>query len=361
VGCGAGGEAGVAEFSIGEGCVPMLTRIDRTKVTETVAAHLPDPRNVSIADSLDEAREIVSNNIYPHRLRVVQPVPKSLMCLTSALDLGECGLGYVQYGHDVIIQSGAITEFLLVKSTIGGHGRVTCGEHTVTSTPRSIIMTSMTEQTDILMTSQCQHLTVRICRAALEERIAEKIGRPLTEPLRFDLETAVDSDFGSGWLQLLSHICLLSATAPRVLAAPEVRRQYARTLIEMLVHAAPHNYSTPIEEAASRPLPWHVRRARDYVHNHIVDIRSVADIAASIGVTTRTLQSGFRKSFNMAPAEYIRRTRVEALHQALLEATAGQSVTDLMQAVGIVNFGRYAHYYRKQIGVMPSVTLKRKM
>jgi hypothetical protein len=30
-----------------------------------------------------------------------------------------------------------------------------------------------------------------------------------------------------------------------------------------------------------------------------------------------------------------------------------------MQAVGIVNFGRYAHYYRRRIGVPPSVTLKR--
>jgi hypothetical protein len=63
----------------------------------------------------------------------------------------------------------------------------------------------------------------------------------------------------------------------------------------------------------------------------------------------------------MTPAEYIRRTRVETLHQALLGAAAGQSVTDLMQAVGIVNFGRYARYYRQQVGVVPSVTLKRKM
>ena len=61
----------------------------------------------------------------------------------------------------------------------------------------------------------------------------------------------------------------------------------------------------------------------------------------------------------MTPAEYIRRMRVEALHQALLDANGGQSVTDLMRAVGIMNFGRYAHYYRQQVGVAPSVTLKR--
>src|SRR5262249_15695288 len=146
-----------------------------TTVAETVTKYLPDLRNVKTADSLDEAREVVSANIYPHRLRVVEPVPKSLMCLTSALDLGECALGYVQYGHDVIIQSGTITEYLLVKLTMSGRGRVTCGDHTVSSTASSIIMTSMTARTDILMTSECRHLTARICREALEERVEEKI------------------------------------------------------------------------------------------------------------------------------------------------------------------------------------------
>jgi AraC-like DNA-binding protein len=342
--------------------MPMLAKIDQTRLERAVVQHLPNTQNVATADSLDEACDVVGRNIYPHRLRLVGPTAPSVMCLTSALNLGDCALGYVQYGHDVVIQSGVITEYLLVKSTIGGNGRVTCGDHTVTSTPRSIIMTSMTARTDILMTSQCRHLTARVCRQALETRIAEKLGRRLSEPLRFELEAAADSDFGRGWLQLLAHICHLSATAPAVLASEDVRRQYSRTMIEMLVHTAPHNYSAALEQASTlHSIPWHVRRARDYVHNHIADIRSVADIAASIGVTTRTLQGGFRKAFNMTPAEYIRRTRVEALHQSLLSADGRQSVTDLMQAVGIVNFGRYAHYYRQLIGEAPSATLKRSM
>lgn len=334
----------------------MLVKLD-----ETVQRHLPNRQNVAQADTLEEARELVSQNIYPHRLQVAPSAGPALMCVTSALNLGDCALGYVQYGHDVNIHSGIIAEYLLVKSTIGGHGRVTCSDQTVVTTPRSIIMTSMTARTDIFMTSQCRHLTARICREALEARIEEKLGRKLTEPLQFGLEVAADSDFGRGWHQLLAHLCDLSASAPRVLASEDVRRQYSRTMIEMLVHSAPHNYSTALEEAVTQPIPWHVRRARDYVHDHIADIRSVADIAASIGITTRTLQSGFRKAFNVTPAEYIRRTRIEALHQALLNAASGDSVTDLMQAVGIVNFGRYAHYYRQQIGVVPSVTLKRNM
>jgi AraC-like DNA-binding protein len=330
-------------------------------VEESIARYLPNVQNVSTADSLDEAREIVGKNIYPHRLRVGAPARSNLMCLTSALDLGECALGYVQYGHDVIIEAGIVTDYLLVKSTVAGHGRVTCGSHTVTSTPHSIIMTSMTAPTEILMTSQCRHLTARIRRDALEARIAEKIGRRRTDPLRFELEAVSNSDFGRGWHQLLAHICNLSASAPTLLASEAVRRQYSRIMIEMLVHSASHNYCAALDETLTHPIAWHVRRARVHIHDHIAEIRSVAEIAASIGVTTRTLQNGFRKAFNMTPAEYIRRTRVEALHKALLTANREWNVTELMQTVGIVNFGRYAHYYRQWVGETPSVTLKRNL
>jgi methylphosphotriester-DNA--protein-cysteine methyltransferase len=60
----------------------------------------------------------------------------------------------------------------------------------------------------------------------------------------------------------------------------------------------------------------------------------------------------------MTPAEYLRDLRIQALHEALLHADPGRSVTELMQDVGIVNFGRYAHYYRRKMGVVPSQTLR---
>lgn len=329
------------------------------KVDPAAAPHLPNPQSVRSADTLDEATDVVSRNIYPHRLRVADTHGRGLMCLTSALDLGDCALGYVQYGFDVEIDSGVITQYLLVKSTIAGQGRVLCGDQTVATSPRSLVMTSMTRATRVLMSAECRHLTVRVCREAVERRIAEKLGRRLSAPLQFGMEVPSDSDFGQAWHQLLRHLCNLSATAPAVLAAEDVRKQYSRTMIELLVHAAPHNYSEALERGCASNMPWYVRRARDRIHSHLPDLRSVSELAAWIGVTPRTLQNGFRQVFNMTPAEYIRDVRVEALHKALLAADPAQSVTDLMQNVGIANFGRYAQYYRRKIGVAPSATLRR--
>lgn len=328
------------------------------QVDAVAAPHLPNPQSVRSAGTLDEATDVVSRNIYPHRLRVADARGRNLMCLTSALDLGDCALGYVQYGFNVEIDPGVITEYLLVKSTVSGQGQVTCGDQTVTSTPRSIIMTSMTRATRIIMTAECRHLTARICREAVEYRIAEKLGHRLSAPLQFGLEVPSDSDFGRAWRQLLAHICELSATAPKALATEDVRKQYSRTMIELLVHAAPHNYSAELERGTNQAIPWYVRRAREYMHAHLEDLRSIAEIACMVGITPRTLQNGFRQVFNMTPAQYMRDIRIQALHEALLRADPTQSVMELMQDVGIVNFGRYAQYYRRKIGVAPSVTLR---
>lgn len=331
-----------------------------THIEATALPYLPDPRSVQSGDTVDEATHVVGENIHPHRLRTVNTGGRSLMCLTSALDLGDCALGYVQYGFEVEIDSGVIADYQLVKSTLAGQGRVICGPQSAVTSPRSIVMTSTTEISRVIMSAECRHLTARVCRKAVEQRITEKLGRRLNAPVKFDMEIPSDSDFGRAWHQLLAHICNLSATAPKALAAEEVRKQYSRTLIELLVHAAPHNYSEELERGASQQaIPWYVRRARAYMHDHLSDLRSVAEIASAVGITPRSLQNGFRRVFNMTPAEYLRDIRIQALHESLLRADPSRNVTELMQDVGIVNFGRYAQYYRRKMGVAPSETLRR--
>jgi AraC-like DNA-binding protein len=325
----------------------------------TALMPVPDPRGVLTANTLDEATSLVRAAICPHRLRVNEPPRKSIVFLSS-LDLGACGLTSLKYGFDVDIDAGCIDDTYLVKWTLAGQGQLWSGDRTAITSPRSLVITEPTERTQIRMTAQCQHLTVRVSRSALLEVLAAKLRRPPRKALQFNLEIPMDSDFARAWCELVAHICHVSATAPAALASEGVRKQYSRTLMEIMLSAAPHNHTESLDEHMNRATAWHVGRARDYVHEHLAEGISITDIAARVGVTPRTLQNGFRKAFNLTPAEYIRRARVEALHRALLAADASAGVTNLMMNVGIVNFGRYAQYYREQIGVSPSTTLKEK-
>jgi AraC-like DNA-binding protein len=325
----------------------------------TALMPVPDPRGVLTANTLDEATSLVRAAICPHRLRVNEPPRKSIVFLSS-LDLGACGLTSLKYGFDVDIDAGCIDDTYLVKWTLAGQGQLWSGDRTAITSPRSLVITEPTERTQIRMTAQCQHLTVRVSRSALLEVLAAKLRRPPRKALQFNLEIPMDSDFARAWCELVAHICHVSATAPAALASEGVRKQYSRTLMEIMLSAAPHKHTESLDEHMNRATAWHVGRARDYVHEHLAEGISITDIAARVGVTPRTLQNGFRKAFNLTPAEYIRRARVEALHRALLAADASAGVTNLMMNVGIVNFGRYAQYYREQIGVSPSTTLKEK-
>jgi AraC-like DNA-binding protein len=321
---------------------------------------VPDPRGVLRADTLDEATSLVSSAICPHRLHVNE-APRKSVAFLSSLDLGACGLINLKYGYDVNIDTGRIEDTYLVKWTLAGQGRLWSGDRTAITSPRSIVITDPAEYTKIHMTPACRHLTVRVSRRALLETLAAKLRRPPRKDLKFNLEIPMDSDFARAWCELVAHICHVSATAPAALANEGVRKQYSRTLMEIMLSAAPHSHADSIDEAANSATAWHVGRARDYVHDHLSEGISITDVAARVGVTPRTLQNGFRKAFNLTPAEYIRRARVDALHRALLAADASAGVTNLMMNVGIVNFGRYAQYYREQIGVSPSTTLKEKI
>jgi AraC-like DNA-binding protein len=318
---------------------------------------LPDPARLQQARSVDEAVHMVGACLSEHKLRVNGRAAEALASL-SALSLGDCAIVSLKYGFDVDIDAGNIADFFMLKMTVAGAGRITSKDRVATTRPESFFVTSPYTETRFRMSSACRHLTTRVCRHAVEDRLVQKIGRRLHVPLEFELEIGSETEFGRAWWQLMGHICELSAAAPGVLASDEMRSQYSRTIIELLLQSAPHNYSEVMRVAEAHVSPRHVRRAQEYIEAHLAEIRSVADVADAIGVSPRTLQNGFKQTLNVSPIEYLRHARVQALHRALLAADGSQSVTTLMTSVGIMSFGRFAEYYRKQIGVPPSLTLR---
>lgn len=321
---------------------------------------MPNPAGLAMARSVDEAVSLVGSSLSPHKLKVGAGAGRQVTANLSALDLGDCAMVSLRYGFDVDIDAGHIEDWYMLKMTVAGEGRIVSDDRVAATSWRSLFVTSPDARTGFHMSASCRHLTTRMARHVVEERLAQKLGRRLDRPLEFDLEIPSESEFGRAWWQLARHICEISATAPTVLACEEVRNQYSRTMIELLLHAAPHNFSEALNRSESQTLsPRYVRRAQDYIDDHLPEIRSVAEVAAAIGVSPRTLQNGFRQALGVSPAEYVRSARVQALHRALLAAHPSQSVTALMTAVGISSFGRYAEYYRQQIGVPPSATLRR--
>ncbi|CAH1691521.1 Helix-turn-helix domain-containing protein [Hyphomicrobiales bacterium] len=102
-------------------------------------------------------------------------------------------------------------------------------------------------------------------------------------------------------------------------------------------------------------------KADDFIRAHLSDSLSVMRLCKELRVSRRQLEYAFRTTFDISPADYIQRTRLNESRRKLLSARkTGQSVTDVALETGITHLSRFAGYYQRLFGETPSDTARRR-
>ena len=107
-----------------------------------------------------------------------------------------------------------------------------------------------------------------------------------------------------------------------------------------------------------RLSPRDVRRARDYIHEHLASPITLADLVEASGVPGRTLLQHFRDAHGVSPMRYVRNLRMERVRSELAGASVG-CVAGCALRWGFAHAGRFAIEYRRRFGESPSRTLAR--
>ena len=142
---------------------------------------------------------------------------------------------------------------------------------------------------------------------------------------------------------------------------PVVMGLWESLLMSQLLHAQPNScWDRLLARPASGALPYHVKRARDYIHRHAGEKITLADLALQAGCGYRTLQLAFNDAFGLSPMAYLKKTRLLRVREDLLEADGTAVVAKIAARWGFMQMGRFTQAYRKQFGVSPSETLRRK-
>lgn len=151
----------------------------------------------------------------------------------------------------------------------------------------------------------------------------------------------------------------LAATAPDILAHPEVAKARDQELIRAMV-ACLANPETEERYGSCRPrIPVMLR------FEQILDAKAdrplyVADICAEMGVSDRTLRLHCQEQLGMSPHRYLWLRRMNLARRALAIAAATEkTVTAIANDHGFGELGRFAVAYRRLFGELPSVTLRR--
>jgi TolB-like protein/AraC-like DNA-binding protein len=108
-----------------------------------------------------------------------------------------------------------------------------------------------------------------------------------------------------------------------------------------------------------RPISRDLKKAIDYIRDHLSGKMSVADLVAHCGVPERTLRKHFRTFMAASPLKYWRQLRLAGVRACLLEGSDNASITEVAIRFGFSHFGRFAQDYRHHFGETPSVTLQR--
>jgi AraC family transcriptional regulator len=105
-----------------------------------------------------------------------------------------------------------------------------------------------------------------------------------------------------------------------------------------------------------RPKPaglvkWRLKRAIDYVEEHLDEPVSLADIATASGLTSMHFAAQFRVATGSRPHEYVMRRRIERAQQLLIAQSV--SLVDVALSVGFQNQSHFSTVFKRFVGLPP--------
>ena len=177
--------------------------------------------------------------------------------------------------------------------------------------------------------------------------------------LRFQAAADLRSAAGRHLRQSVHFVADQLDAAPPGTIRPQVLAAWEDLLLVQMLTALPNSLE---DFAAAAPrsgaLPYHVKRARDFIEAHAGEKISLIDLAQAAGCSLRTLQAAFAETTGLSPMAYLRATRLEGAHRDLRGADPGTSVAEIARRWGFAHLGRFASAYRQRYGRSPVETLR---
>jgi AraC-like DNA-binding protein len=302
-----------------------------------------------------DIKNAVSQHLWPHQMNMREG--GALNSHLYGVFFGQAALLDLHYGAPVNIDAGDITDFYLIRVTLQGGGQISLGKQTARLHQGGVTVSSPSQRSTIHTDRDCRNLILRVERPALERQLQGLLGYALKQPLLFDIEVPEEHPGLAVVRSTLAYVCELHQQPLLASLAPGLSDYVMAVLLSHL----PHNYSRALQSDQGRVLPRHVKRARDYIEQHLDEPIALATVAQVCEVSIRTLQNGFSQFLEQTPSEYLRARRLARVHEALQGAGDDASVTDILLDHGVSSFGHFAMQYRKQFGCLPSDTLRKRL
>lgn len=325
---------------------------------------LPDPgeffaaHRVAASRDVDEARQALSEVFLPIDFPSARASGNVDMKL-NALDVGRVTCGFMQFREEVSIETAEAENYHLDIPIDGRAVMRASGGREIHATTSTAGVFTPGKPVRLDCSAWFSQLSVMIPRAELQLELERLLGRESIRPLEYTSELDLTGPGGRMMLQALRMIDEASAMEGGPLSHPLARLRLEQTLMQSMLFAQPHTYSTALQVSAPEPGRGPVSRAVDLLRAQPGHPWTVTELAADVAVSARSLQQGFRRSLGTTPMAYLRTIRLEKVREDLVRAEPGSdTVTDAATRWGFLHLGRFAAAYRSAFGESPSETLR---
>jgi len=319
-----------------------------------------DKYQVLTSQNFDEFREVLASQHSVEELDIVRKNTEIDLKVNSA-PLVDLGLSYVTYGQtEVSLQSPASDgEALLFGVVTGGHGSISHqGEDFEICKNRGIIKTVghalEAKQADF------STLALNVPRSALERHMKGLFGNDLGQ---VDLEFDVSIDFMT---PMVVHFRNSLEYAAEALNGPLFGAENAilldsirDTLLSNILTCLPNSAMAAFDrQHQAVALPFYVVRARDYIHGNAHTSITLETLSKYAGCSYRTLQTGFKNTYDVSPMAYLKAVRLQNIHHELLSSDGSINIQNIARKWGFIHMGHFAQDYRRKFGHRPSETIR---
>ncbi|GAA4701114.1 AraC family transcriptional regulator [Phytohabitans rumicis] len=196
-------------------------------------------------------------------------------------------------------------------------------------------------------------------RAALEDRLASLLGRPVHEPLQLPPGNDLTTGAGRSLARLLALMRAELDDHEGLIYEPLIAGRLWQGVLTTLLLATAHQYRDDLASRVPPSRPRTVKRAIDAMEAEPERPFTVATLATIAGTSVRTLQEGFRRHVGLSPMAYLRQLRLARAHAHLCTADPHQeTVANVAHRWGFAHLGRFAAAYRAEYGQSPADTLR---
>ena len=269
------------------------------------------------------------------------------------VSFGAFGLSTMAYGREVAIRPRGAPGALMVIGVVRGGLRFARGARALDAGPGTVVVIPASEEQRMSCSADAQTWKFTFRRERVEAHLA-RLTEGRTGPLEFELAAGSRAQ----WLQWLAHARMLATLARQ--AAGSLRAMSGpleEMLLVSLLSGHAHTQTDTLRRPPGRIASAHVRRAIDWIAQHLAEPITLETLADAAGCSMRSLHRGFRDALDVAPMSYLREARLRRVRDALQDSSRrSETITQVAMACGFSHLGEFCAHYRRAFGEQPRQT-----